>query len=73
MNKCEREANSRNFNNVQKLVSDDLIFWFTDGSLTGIECIRSAFLKPWNMIRDEKYSIENLKWVYAGDICAVCL
>ena len=71
MKKYENAANSRDFNNVQKLVSDDAVFWFTDGSFTGIESIRSAFEKTWNTIRDEEYSIKNLNWVYNSDVCVV--
>ena len=73
MKKYESAANSRNFDNVKELVWDDAIFWFTDGSFTGIESVRSAFENTWNSIKDEDYSIENLKWIYTGDDCAVCL
>ena len=73
MKKYENAANSRNFDNVEELVWDDAIFWFSDGSFTGIESVRSAFENTWNSITDEDYSIENLKWVYIGDECAVCL
>ena len=45
MKKYENAVNSRDFNNVQKLVSEDAFFWFTDGTFTGIDSIRSAFEK----------------------------
>ena len=73
MKKYENAANSRNFNNVQKLVSDDSVFWFTDDPFTGSESIMSAFEKTWNTMGDEEYSIKNLNWVYDGDVCAVCV
>ena len=73
MEKYESAANSRNFENVKELVWDDAIFWFTDDPFTGIESVRSAFENTWNSIKDEDYSIENLKWICNGDDCAVCL
>ena len=73
MKKYENAANTRDFDKVEELVWDDAIFWFSDGSFTGIESVRSAFENTWNSITDEDYSIENLKWVYIGDECAVCL
>lgn len=73
MKNYEDAANSRDFNKVQKFVSDDAVFWFTDGSYTGIENVRSAFEQTWNVIKDEQYYLQNLKWIYNDDNCAVCL
>ena len=72
MRMYEKAANSGNFDKVAPLLSVEAIFWFSDGSFSGIENIRTAFEKTWNMIRDEEYSIRNLKWLYRGVDCAAC-
>ena len=69
----EKAANSGNFDKVAPLLSDEAIFWFSDGSYSGIENIRTAFEKTWNMSRDEEYSIRDLKWLYRDVDCAACI
>ncbi len=66
MRMYEKAANSGNFDKVAPLLSDEAIFWFSDGSYSGIENIRTAFEKTLNMIMDEEYSIRDLKWLYKG-------
>ena len=73
MRTYEKAANSRNFNKVAPLLSDNAIFWFSDGSYAGIESIKLAFEKTWSRIMDEEYSIMHLKWLINGLDCAVCL
>lgn len=60
MRTYEKATNSKNFKMVAPLVCDDAIFWFSDGSYTGIENVKMAFEKTWNRIRDEEYSIMHL-------------
>ncbi len=45
MRMYEKAANSGNFDKVAPLLSDEAIFWFSDGSYSGIENIRTAFEK----------------------------
>jgi ketosteroid isomerase-like protein len=73
MRAYEKAANSRNFDKVAPLLSDEAIFWFSNGSYTGIESIKLAFEKTWCRIRDEEYSIMHLKWLINGVDCAVCV
>ena len=73
MRMYEKAANSGNFDKVAPLLSVEAIFWFSDGSFSGIENIRTAFEKTWNMIRDEEYSIRDLKWLYRDVDCAACI
>jgi len=44
----EKAANSGNFDEVAPLLSDDAIFWFSNGLYTGIESIKLAFEKTWS-------------------------
>lgn len=66
-------ANSRNFDLVRPLVSSDAVFWFSDGSYSGIEEIRKAFEKTWSAIRNEQYTISRLEWLFKSNNVAVCI
>ena len=66
MRMYEKAVNSGNFDKVAPLLSYEAVFWFSDGSYSGIENIRTAFEKTLNMIMDEEYSIRDLKWLYKG-------
>ena len=69
----ENAANSGDFDAVAPLVSEDAVFWFSNGSYTGVRNIKLAFEKTWSTIRDEEYSIRDLKWLHKGVDCAVCI
>ncbi len=69
----EDVANSGNFERVKALISDDALYWFSDGSYTGVSKIQLAFEKTWNTIKNENYSISELKWLHKAQDCAVCI
>jgi ketosteroid isomerase-like protein len=69
----ERKANSRRFEEVAPLISDDAIFWFNDGSFRGIDAIKEAFENTWSLdIQDDQYYLDNVEWVIEEDTVAVC-
>ncbi|MHA2337134.1 MAG: YybH family protein [Candidatus Hodarchaeales archaeon] len=73
MNLYEKEANSLDFNRVGSFIANDATYWFTDGSFTGINEIRSAFERTWKVIENEKYAINNVKWLTKEESHAVCI
>ncbi|MEK6886741.1 MAG: nuclear transport factor 2 family protein [Nanoarchaeota archaeon] len=69
----EKAANSHVFDNVKPLISDDAVYWFSDGSHVGIEQIEKAFINTFNKIRDENYMIKDVKWLVLENNFAVCI
>lgn len=72
MKAYEQANNSHVFTNVKPFIADDAIYWFTDGSFTGIDEIQEAVEATFDKIQDEDYRIENLRWVISDDSTAVC-
>ncbi len=68
----EKAANSRNFDAVEPLVTEDAVFWFTNGAFEGRAAIRRAFEDTWAKIQDENYSISDVKWIVASYWSSVC-
>ena len=73
MQDYEKKANTADFDKVAPLISDDAVFWFSDGSFVGKQAIRGAFEKTWSVLKDEIYSISNLKWLVQEESDAVCI
>jgi len=73
LKKYEEAANSCNFDNVEPLLTDDAIFWFTNGTYKGKAAIRKAFEDTWASIKEEKYFLSNIQWVGMSDDLAVCV
>ncbi len=72
MKKYEVEINKHDFDLIAPLISNDCKFWFTSGTYVGQEQSRNAFLKTWNMIKEEVYSISEMEWISESDNAAVC-
>ncbi len=49
------------------------MFWFSDGTDTGIDAIRAAFERTWQALADETYWLDDRQWVASGDCAAVCI
>ena len=67
----ERQTNTHNFDNVLPLISNDAIYWFSDGDFTGINEIKKAFEETWFKIKDEVYRIDKVEWLVSTDDAAV--
>ncbi|OLS24714.1 MAG: hypothetical protein HeimC3_18230 [Candidatus Heimdallarchaeota archaeon LC_3] len=59
----EKKTNSFNFENVIPLIAEEAVYWFTDGSFTGLNEIRSAFEETWRTIEKDKFTILNINWI----------
>lgn len=69
----EHAANSCNFDNVEPLIAEDAVFWFTNGTYVGRRAIRGAFVETWSTIKDETYSLADIKWLGVSETVAVCV
>ncbi len=67
------KINLHRFSEVDALISDDAVFWFSSGTFSGKPAIRDAFEKTWMMIQDEVYSLSDLHWISEDATTAVCL
>ena len=69
----EVATNSHVFYNVRPLISENAVYWFSDGTHIGIKEIENAFTKTFNKIQDEVYSIKDVKWISLESNSAVCI
>lgn len=69
----EVATNTHDFDQVAPLLNEEAIYWFSDGSYTGINAIRQAFMETWNKIQNEKYQIRNIEWIGIEEKLAVCI
>jgi ketosteroid isomerase-like protein len=68
----EHANNSHVWKNVEPFIAPGATYWFTDGSYTGIEEIRTAIETTFNKIQGEVYEIENVHWPLMTAAEAVC-
>lgn len=73
LKKYEIAANSCNFDNVEPLLTNDAVFWFTNGTYEGKAAIRKAFEDTWASIKEEKYTLSNIQWLGVTGDLAVCV
>jgi ketosteroid isomerase-like protein len=69
----ESLINLHQFDAVAPLIATDAVFWFNDGSFTGIEAIRAAFERTWASFVTEAYWLTDMRWVASGDVAASCI
>jgi hypothetical protein len=48
-------ANTHDFSNVEKLLDDQAMYWFSDKSCVTKEEIKNYFENSWKMVQDEVY------------------
>jgi ketosteroid isomerase-like protein len=73
LKKYEIEINKHDFDLVESLISDDCTFWFSSGTFAGRKQARESFQKTWALIKEEVYSLTDLKWIAESDCAAVCI
>jgi len=66
-------TNTHNFSNVEILLDDRAVYWFSDKSCVNKEEIKNYFENSWKMVEDEVYGAEDVKWIAANDNIATCL
>ncbi len=70
--KYEQCVNTHDFDQVAPLIAEDALFWFNDGSYSGLPAIRAAFESTWAWIEQERYQMREQRWVALDDNAAVC-
>ena len=65
--------NRHDFDALVPLISGEAVFWFNDGSFSGLTEIRQAFETTWRRFADEVYWLEDKRWIAHGDTAAACL
>lgn len=73
LKRYEDATNTHDFSNVKELLSEDLVYWFTEGSYTTIDDLEKAFVRTWDKIKDEEYSINDVRWISLDTKSAVCI
>lgn len=69
----ERCLNLHSPDETVKLVSDDAVFWFNDGSYSGRAAIKEALADVWRTIHNEHYELRDVRWLCQDGTCAVCI
>ena len=64
---------SQDWKRVEPLLHDDVCVTFATGTFKGKAEVRTAFESNFRCIKDERYSIADLHWVYRSDTSAACL
>jgi ketosteroid isomerase-like protein len=65
--------NTHDFTNVEKVLDDNAIFWFSDKTCVSREEIKSYFENAWNLVRDEIYGVSDVQWIAVDNNSATCI
>jgi ketosteroid isomerase-like protein len=68
-----RRINTHQFALVAPLISEEAVFWFTDGSFYERDSIQRAFERTWAVIQEETYRIDDVKWLSRDAQTAACV
>lgn len=63
LKRYEDATNTHVFSNVADMIHPEATYRFTDGDFLGIEAIQKAFENTWDSIKNETYSLSDLKIV----------
>lgn len=73
LSQYEALINRLDFDALEPLIADDAVFWFNDGCHSGMAEIRTAFEKTWREFPLERYWLEDIRWLAAGEGAAGCV
>jgi ketosteroid isomerase-like protein len=68
----EQRINLHDFDQLASLISPSALFWFNDGSYSGLDEVRGAFEATWTSFPLERYWLEDMSWIALGDSAAAC-
>lgn len=68
-----KATNTHQFENVEKLLHSNAVYWFGDKTCTTISEIQSYFIDAWNAIEDEIYNAQNIEWLVESEHTATCI
>ncbi|MFD0050004.1 YybH family protein [Actinomycetes bacterium NPDC127524] len=66
-------ANTRDFSNVENLLAEGAIYWFTDKTCTTRNEIKNHFGHAWNTIKNEVYRAKHVRWIAEDSHVAICI
>lgn len=69
----EQRLGEHTFDAVQPLIAADAVFWFNDGSYSGLTAIQGAFERTFAAFPLERYWLEDVRWIASGDAAAACV
>lgn len=69
----ETATNSHNFENVRPLILSKAEYFFSNENLNGIDEIANAFIETFSSIKEETYTISDVRWTALSSDMAVCL
>lgn len=70
----ERATNSHDLEATLSLIDEDAIYLFSDQSVhVGKQAIERVLKRNFELIQDERYSIDNLTWIAKSGEVAVCV
>jgi ketosteroid isomerase-like protein len=67
-----QKLNTHVWGQISPLVTDDVVFVFTEGTFVGKEAAQTAFEKTFNLIKGGEYSIHAVSWTAVTDSMACC-
>lgn len=73
LSRYEALINRHDFDLLLPLLSKEAIFWFNDGSHSGLDEIRKAFEETWKKFPLERYWLEDRRWLAMGEAAAGCV
>ncbi|WP_419880630.1 YybH family protein [Peribacillus sp. B-H-3] len=66
-------TNTHVFSNVENLLAEGAIYWFTDKTCTTRDEIKKYFEHAWNTIQNEVYGAKNVRWIAEDRHVAICI
>ncbi|MHC5228963.1 YybH family protein [Enterococcus sp. LJL99] len=66
-------TNSHKFDNVEKCLSSNAVYFFSDKKCQSTKDIRSYFENAWNIIVNEKYEVSEVEWIIVTEEVATCI
>jgi ketosteroid isomerase-like protein len=69
----ERKLGHHSWEAVEDLIHDDAVFIFSEGTFRGKQEIGQAFMRTFEIIQDEVYSIHDLHWLVVNELTAACI
>ncbi len=74
MREYERATRRHGLEATLSMIDDEAVYLFSDGSAhVGKQAIEIAIGRNFEIIRDEVYSIDNLRWLVNSEETAVCV
>ncbi len=70
LRRYEESTNTHIFSKVSDFIHPEAIYRFTDGDFIGIDAIQTAFESTWNSIKNETYTLSEVKVVTTDTMSA---